>query len=132
MKTEDVAKRDNAAVAESRDNGVQWTRRPRVAIRESTDDYVIDIEMPGVGENDVDVRLEGKEMKVLGRVQDYCPRDHERRLIEYQPGNYERSFQLTDTVDPEKIEAVMKHGLLTVRLPKREAAKPKRIAVAAG
>ncbi len=111
------------------DRKTELTLRPRVDIRETEGAFLIDAEMPGAGREDVDVRLEDGELQILGRARHEHPAGYEHEQVEYRLHNYERAFRLPDTVDFEKIEATMKNGVLRLRLPKREAAKPKAIKV---
>lgn len=100
---------------------------PRVDIWETSEALHMELEMPGVGPDAVDVRLEEGVLSVLGRVP-ACARG-ERILSEYEVGNYERAFRVSEVIDGAHIEARMRNGVLKLTLPKAEAAKPKRIAV---
>lgn len=103
------------------------TIRPDVDIFETKDGLGVVVDMPGVKKEDVDIRVENDVLTITGRA--------DSKLLgtplynEYQLGNYFRQFQLTDHVDQEKIRAEMKHGVLTIHLPKAEKAKPKKIEV---
>jgi HSP20 family protein len=100
---------------------------PRVDIWETAEALHLELEMPGVAPDAVDVRLEEGVLSVLGRVP---PSPHGERLLgEYEVGNYERSFRVSEAIDGSRIEARMRNGVLSLDLPKAEAAKPKRIAV---
>ena len=121
-----IAKKDRAELTE---NESRHTTRPRVDIRETVDAVYVEAEMAGVSREDVDVKLEDGELRILGRVTAQEPDEHPYRHIEHRPGNYERVFRLSEAIDPEQIEATMKNGVLSLRLAKREAAKPKSIAV---
>jgi HSP20 family protein len=100
---------------------------PRVDIWENSEALHMQLEMPGVGPDAVDVRLEEGVLTVLGRVPASVP--GERVLSEYEVGNYERAFRVSEAIDPNRIEARMRNGVLNLTLAKAEAAKPKRIAV---
>lgn len=107
----------------------RYTYTPRVDIHEDEKAYYVEAEMPGVLENAVDVKLEDGVLTILGRVE---PRDFpgfKRVYSEYEVGNYERAFRITEEVDAEHIEARLANGVLVLTLPKREAAKPRRIEV---
>lgn len=126
----EVAKREAAPLREAEREAL--TYRPRVDLRETPEAFLLEAEMPGAGEADVDVKVENGILRVLGRVPASEPEAYKTRMLEFQPGNYERSFELADTIDAEHIEATMRHGVLRLKLPKREAAKPKRILVKVG
>ncbi|MFT5127663.1 MAG: HSP20 family protein [Rhodothermales bacterium] len=100
---------------------------PRVDIWEDSEALHMQLEMPGVGPDAVDVRLEEGVLNVLGRVP--ASVSGKRVLSEYEVGNFERAFRVSESIDGSKIEARMRNGVLNLTLPKAEAAKPKRIAV---
>ena len=85
-------------------------------------------DLPGVKPADVDVRFENGEMTLHGR-RTPAHLGKRRALWEYEPAHYHRAFRLTEDVAADQIEAELKNGVLTVRLPKAEAAKPRRINV---
>ncbi|MCE9566402.1 MAG: Hsp20/alpha crystallin family protein [Planctomycetes bacterium] len=93
---------------------------PRVDVLETESEFLVLADMPGVKPDDVDIRFEKGELSIHGR------RPANR---EYAPTNYHRVFTVAETVAADKISAELKVGVLTVRLPKVEAVKPKRIAV---
>jgi HSP20 family molecular chaperone IbpA len=102
---------------------------PPTDIYETEDAVVLVADMPGVGEKDVDVQLEQGVLTIRGHV---TPEDHEGfqpAYGEYRVGDYERSFTLSDEVDPEGIDATLKNGVLRLDLRKKEEVKPKKIAV---
>ena len=102
--------------------------RPRVDILETEHALVLLADLPGVKPSDVDVRFENGELTIHGRrVPSHAGK--RRPLWEYEPAHYHRAFRLTEDVAADQIEAELKNGVLTVRLPKAEAAKPRRIAV---
>jgi HSP20 family protein len=125
----------NVVVREKDDTPEATTERelptyvPRVDIRETTEDFVLDVEMPGVTKKGVDLRFERDRLVIEGRVESRQTEDVWYRLREYGVGNFAREFRVGETVDPGKIQASMNNGLLTVRLPKRGEAKPRRIDV---
>ena len=102
--------------------------RPRVDILETEQDLLIRADLPGVKPADVDVRFENGELTIHGR-RNPTNADKKLSLWEYEPAHYHRAFRLSEDVAADKIEAELKNGVLTVRLPKAEAAKPRRITV---
>lgn len=102
--------------------------RPRVDILETDQEVLLLADLPGVRPNDVDVRFENGELTIHGR-RTPTNAGKRRALWEYEPAHYHRVFRLTEDVAAERIEAELKNGVLRVRLPKAEAAKPRRIAV---
>ena len=111
------------------DNGeLGVVARPRIDILETEHEVLLLADLPGVKPADVDVRFENGELTIHGRRTPSFA-DKKQALWEYEPANYHRSFRLTEDVSADKIEAQLKNGVLTVRLPKAEAAKPRRINV---
>jgi len=103
---------------------------PRVDILENQDELVLLADVPGVQPGDVDIRFENGELVIHGRCQS---RQESINYLacEYDIGDYYRAFTIGEAIDAERISAELKHGVLTVHLPKSEAAKPKRITVKA-
>jgi len=104
------------------------TVTPRVDVLETEDEFLVLADMPGVKPEDVDIRFEKGELAVHGRRPAAHP-GKEPAVREYDATNYHRAFLVAETVAADKITADLKGGVLTVRLPKVEAVKPKRIAV---
>ncbi len=92
---------------------------PRVDVLETENEFMVLADMPGTKPEDVDIRFEKGELTVRGR----------RATRNDQFATYQRIFSITDTVSADRISAELKSGVLTIRLPKVEAVKPKRIAV---
>jgi HSP20 family protein len=104
---------------------------PRVDIIETEDALEIFADMPGVTKDSVDVTLEQRVLSIRGRGEISLPGDLAPLYLEYQPGDYERAFTLSDAVDPTGIEAKVRSGVLRLRLPKAGPAKRQRIEVRA-
>jgi HSP20 family protein len=112
--------------AESTRNGNYFT--PRVDIIETENELLLYADMPGVRQEDVDLRYENGELILRGKVQ---PTQVAGNLIfaEYEAGDFYRVFQVHETINASKIDAEFKNGVLTVHLPKQEAAKPKQVTI---
>ncbi len=104
---------------------------PRVDIVETEDALEILADMPGVTKDSVEVTLEQRVLSIRGRADVSVPEGFAPLYLEYQPGDYERSFTLSDAVDPAGIEARVRGGVLHLRLPKAGPAKRQRIEVKA-
>jgi HSP20 family molecular chaperone IbpA len=103
---------------------------PPVDIYETNDGLVVVADMPGVAKEDVDVSVDNGVLTIEGRTQHVAagnPIWSEYRLL-----NFYRQFELSEVIDQESIAASLKQGVLTLRLPKAEKAKPKQIAVNVG
>lgn len=109
----------------------QHTFTPKVDVCESTDEYHVEAEMPGVNQYNVDVKFEEGVLTILGRVLPDNFTTYKQIYSEYEVGNFERAFQVSDDVDVERIQASMKNGILKLTLPKKEALRPKSIEVKA-
>jgi len=105
---------------------------PRTDIYERDDALVLVADMPGVDENTVDINVDRRMLTITGSVTPEQVENNRLIYAEYEIGDFERSFTLTEEVDVDKIKATVKNGVLRLVLPKSEAAKPKKITVKAG
>ena len=105
--------------------------RPLADIIESPDGVVVQIEMPGVPSEDVEISVERRVLTVRGRGRVTAPQGYRLVYAEYGEGDYERSFTLSQDIDEGRIAAEMKNGVLTLTLPRAEAVKPRKIEVKA-
>jgi HSP20 family molecular chaperone IbpA len=122
-----TTERDESTTPEATREGRVF--RPLTDIAERDGAISLIMEMPGVARDDIDITLEGRVLTISGRAGDTRPEKLRLTHAEYGEGDYERAFTLSQDLDPDRIEATMKNGLLTVTLPRAEAAKPKKIAV---
>jgi HSP20 family protein len=105
-----------------------WT--PAVDITEKDDEYLVKVELPGVEKNDVQITLESNILTVKGeKKQEKEEKGENYHRMERSYGSFQRSFTLPTTVKSDKIDASFKDGVLSIRLPKSEEAKPKLIEV---
>jgi HSP20 family protein len=93
--------------------------RPRVDVYENADELLMLADMPGANASSVAIRLENSLLTMTA----------DRTAANGQNVRYHRAFQVPDTVDPEKISAELKQGVLHVHLSKSERAKPRTIAI---
>ena len=100
---------------------------PLVDIYETNDDYYLVANMPGVAKEDVKVKLEEGDLIIMGRVNFMGEMQRKYLMKEIDSSNYYRKFNLSDSVDDEKIDAKLENGRLYVHLPKVERVKPKTI-----
>ena len=127
MKTENTEVMKNAtAIKPSRD---ERTVSPRVAVYENADAVVLELEMPGVARDAIDVWAENDELTVYGKRT--SPEEKGLELVhrERLPFSYYKTFVLSDTLESGNISAEYKDGVLTLTLPKAAEAKPRKIAV---
>lgn len=118
-------KQELQAQGEPTKPGVYFT--PSVDIYENEDAIVMCADMPGVNNENVDIRLEDNQLRIHGRVANGKIGDVV--VEEYRIGDYVRTFTLSGEIEQSNISATMKDGVLCLELPKAEAAKPRKIAV---
>jgi HSP20 family protein len=104
---------------------------PRVDIVESDDALEILADMPGVTRDGVEVTLEQRVLRIRGRAELPLPDGVAPLYLEYEPGDYERAFTLSEAVDAAGIEARVRDGVVHLRLPKAGPAKLQRVEVRA-
>lgn len=104
-------------------------RTPRVDIVETAEEFRVDVEMPGVGPDGVDVELENGLLKIQGKSAPSRDAGRAVRVREWVAGDYVRSLRLSDSIDTGRIAARARDGLLTLHLPKVGAVKPRSIPV---
>jgi HSP20 family protein len=102
---------------------------PVTDIFETDQALTVILEMPGVDKDSVDVRVENSVLSIEGGVDLSKYQGLTPLYIEYNVGNYARSFQLSSTIEQDRITAELKDGIMTLILPKAEKATPRRIAV---
>jgi HSP20 family protein len=105
---------------------------PRADIYETDEAIVVVADMPGVGEDTLDITLEKGVLTLNGVVEPETPEGYQLAYAEYRVGDYVRSFSLSNEIDQEAIEATLKDGVLRLTLPKITEARTKKIAVKAG
>jgi len=109
-------------------NGRSWT--PRADIYETEEHVVIQLDIPGVTADQIDVQCEKGMLSIKGERAfsgDVSKRQYYR--VENQYGPFERYFEIPRTLDITNIEAKYHDGVLTLAFPKREEAKPKKIEI---
>ncbi len=105
---------------------------PNVDIVENENELLLVADVPGAKPDGVDINYEQGLLTLHARVEPRLQEEQGRFLLsEYGIGDYYRSFQIGEGIDSSKIEAEMKDGVLTVHLPKAEAAKPRKVQVKA-
>src|SRR5579864_1675044 len=106
---------------------------PPVDIYEDEHTITLKMEVPGIDEKDIDVRIEGNSLTVHGeRKFEKDEKEENYRRIERQYGSFTRSFTLPNSVDPTQVTAHYDKGVLKVNLAKKAEAKPKQIKVNVG
>lgn len=102
---------------------------PKVDIIETDGAIELIADMPGVDEKNIDIDLEKGILTITGVIEPEQYKDQRLVYAEYEIGDYQRSFSISDTIDQDKIEASAKDGVLRLMLPKVEPAKARKIKV---
>src|SRR5271165_10408 len=106
---------------------------PPVDVYEDEHNITLKIEVPGIEEKDIDVRIENNTLTVHGeRKIEKEEKEENYRRVERQYGSFTRTFNLPNTVDQESVQADYDKGVLKVKLDKKAEAKPKQIKVKVG
>jgi len=117
----------DAPLSSSQETG-QWA--PAVDIRETEDSLQMQVELPGIDKKDVTLEVKDGVLTVSGeRRYEKDVNEENVHRIERAYGKFIRSFSLPRNVNADKVEANMKDGVLHIRLPKHDSAKPKAIAI---
>ena len=129
----DTMVRDNRTEnAVNGNGGSQQTRErflaPMATVLENGDGYTLQVEMPGVNKEGLEMWVENNELTIIGRrsfpsVQGNLVHREMRR------DNFRRAFELDPSIDAAKISAKIEHGVVTLTLPKAEQVKPRKITV---
>jgi len=101
---------------------------PPTNIREVKDTYILEVEMPGVSKQGLDVTVEGNELVIIGHRSD-PPLEGVPVIRESKPVGYRRAFELDPSIDTAKMTAKIEQGILTLTMPKTEQVKPRKIEV---
>lgn len=131
LQVEDTEKQEVAEI------GAERTRDrlafvPRADIYETDEAITVVADMPGVDETTLDITLENNVLSINGYVELVPPEGYSLTYAEYRVGDYQRAFTLSDQIDRDGIEAIIKDGVLRLYLPKITEAKKRKIAVKVG
>lgn len=101
---------------------------PPANIRETKDGYTLEVEMPGVGKDGLEITIENNELTLWGRRNES---ELKGQVVyrESRPLDFRRVFELDPVIDAARINAKMEQGVLTLTLPKAESVKPRKISV---
>ena len=109
---------------------VSGTWAPPVDVAETQDRILVRAEVPGIRQEDISIEFENGLLTLRGERKLEKTEDVTWHRVERIYGNFSRSFTLPRSVDPEKITASYRDGILEIEVPKREEAKPKQIRIA--
>lgn len=100
---------------------------PRTDVYETTDEYVVSMDAPGIQKGDIGIKYEAGRLAITGRRQFIEQEGVRYHLKESLTGAFARSFNLPDDVEGERITAEVRDGVLTIHIPKRDEAKPRHV-----
>lgn len=113
-------------------NGPDWpdmtslVLKPNIDIKDTDENYIVSVEIPGVTRDDVDIRVEGNLMTIIGEKKQEKKEEKENyQCIERQYGSFERMLTLPQDADADNIEANFRNGILTVRIKRKAQAVSK-------
>ncbi|KPL02355.1 MAG: hypothetical protein AMJ73_08860 [candidate division Zixibacteria bacterium SM1_73] len=111
----------------------EWTEAawcPCVDVSETKDNVIINTEIPGMSKDDVTVSIQDNVLTLSGeKKQEKEEKDANYHRVERSYGSFSRSFTLPTSVQPDKVKATYKDGILRITLPKSEEVKPKQIPI---
>lgn len=102
---------------------------PKTNLYDAGDYLEMKVEVPGVAKDELNVKLQGNYLEISGSRKSDAPEGYTAHRVERAAKTFTRSFTLPTDVDAGKVKAQMANGLLTLTLPKLEAAKPKQITI---
>jgi HSP20 family protein len=105
---------------------------PSFDVKETKDAYVVEADLPGVKEENVEVSLTGNVLQISGHREDETKEEGDQWfVVERSHGQFARSFSLPAGADPENVKAEMKNGVLRIGIPKRPEVQAKKISIGA-
>jgi HSP20 family protein len=102
--------------------------RPDVDILELADELVVNADVPGARAEDIDIHFEDGSLTIYAKVAGR-PTSGTALLREFGVGDFRRTFRVNEQIDPSRISAQYRDGVLTLHLPKAEKARPRKIQV---
>lgn len=102
---------------------------PLINLTEDTENYYARAELPGMESDDLDIQIDGKNLTISGERKIDLDENVKFRRRERESGKFSRVLSLPGDVNPDKVQAGLENGLLTVKIPKADEAKPKRISI---
>ena len=102
---------------------------PRADIYETDNEIIVLADVPGANEQNVDITLEKNVLTIIAYIDPIRSGEYDIAYAEYEEGDYQRSFRLSDEIDRDKIEASVSDGVLRLRLPKAQEAATRKITV---
>jgi len=130
-RTTEVAKQTAAGGSLQRAEQTATAIRPPVDIYEDGDGITLQADLPGVSKDRLSIRVESQSLIIEGQMQFALPEQAEALYADVRSSVYRRTFALSGELETDKIEASLKDGVLTVRIPKRAERRARRIEIQA-
>jgi len=102
---------------------------PHLNVFTSGDDFVVEAELPGVKKQDLDVQVRGDTLRIQGKKTIAYDENASIHRRERAAGQFDRTVTLPDEIDSARVSADFRDGVLTLRLPRAESAKPRTVAI---
>ncbi|HET7627572.1 MAG TPA: Hsp20/alpha crystallin family protein [Bacillales bacterium] len=103
--------------------------QPKLNVKERPDRYVVEVEVPGMNPQEIDIELHGNRLTIKGerRMEETVNEEGHFHRMESSYGSFQRSFPLPDDANLETITAESKSGVVTIQVPKNEQQQPRKI-----
>lgn len=121
--------KDKDEVARTEQTRLRRRYSPAVDILETPEDLLVVADLPGAAAGDIDVNFENGVLTIHARVAERQSEGARYLLREYGIGDFYRTFEVSESVDVQRLSASYQDGVLTLRLPKVEAAKPRKVPI---
>ncbi len=128
----ELARRDAGAVSQREAAGRRATLVPAVDIVEDKHGVTVWADLPGVPKDKLDIRIHDGNLSIEAETAVSTPAGSSATHTEVRASRYARAFSISADLDTSKIDASLQDGVLTLRIPRREAALPRRVEVKAG
>ena len=124
-----LTKQKDVSAPQTQEPNQQKLRQPPVDISECENEFVIEADMPGIQEENIDIQFQQGELTIYGKSVLPEPTNDNYRFRQFEPVDFCRTFRIGESVDAAKISARYADGVLKVHLPKAETLKPRKIEV---
>ena len=129
---QEVAKRESTDVQAAKAREESLALAPAVDIYENAQGITVQADMPGVSKDGLSIQTDRNSLVIEGNAVIDVPAAMEAIHADVQATRYRRSFALSGELDAERIEATLKDGVLTLRIPKRAEFRPRKVEVRVG
>ena len=129
---QEVAKRESTEVQAAKAREESLALAPAVDIYENAQGITVQADMPGVSKDGLSIHADRNSLVIEGNAVIDVPAAMEAIHADVQATRYRRSFALSGELDAERIEATLKDGVLTLRIPKRAEFRPRKVEVRVG